>query len=133
MLLVDTNIFLELMLNQERADDCERFLAMISRGEMEGVVTKFSVHAIEAIVNDSRILRTFLRNLMNSIGLLVYETSLEDEIAASLLMDRLGLDFDDSLQYYVAEKLGVEAIVSFDRHFDGLGIPRKEPSDFLKR
>ena len=131
MLLIDTNIFLELMLGQERAEECERFLNRVSRGELEGIVTKFSVHAVEALVKDSRVIRAFLRNLMNSIGILVYETSLEDEIAASLLMDRLNLDFDDSLQYYVAEKVGVEAIVSFDRHFDGLDIPRREPSDFL--
>jgi len=37
-------------------------------------------------------------------------------------------DFDDALQYYVAKKLGAEMMVNFGRHFDGLDIPRIEPS-----
>jgi len=41
------------------------------------------------------------------------------------------LDFDDSLQYYVAKKLGVKAIVSYNKHFGKTDIQRKEPSDFI--
>ena len=52
-------------------------------------------------------------------------------MAASMLMESIGLDFDDSLHYYVAKKLGVEAIISFDKHFDRVDLVRKEPSDFL--
>lgn len=131
MLLIDTNIFLELLLGQERADECEKFLERISEGELEAVATKFSVHAIEAILNDSKLILAFLRNLRNSIGLDIYETSMDDEIAASMLMKELKLDFDGSLQYYVAKKLGVKAIISYDKHFDKTDIQRKEPSDFI--
>jgi len=95
------------------------------------VVTKFSIHAIEAILNDSKLILIFLRNLRNSIGIDVYETSMEDEIAASMLMKKIKLDFDDSLQYYVAKKLGVKAVVSYDKHFDETDLLRKEPSDFI--
>jgi predicted nucleic acid-binding protein len=35
------------------------------------------------------------------------------------------------MQYYLAKKLGVEAIVSYDKHFDVVDIRRKEPSGFL--
>jgi predicted nucleic acid-binding protein len=48
----------------------------------------------------------------------VYETSLDDEIAISMIMDKMKLDFDNALQYCVAKKLGVEAIVSYDEYFD---------------
>ncbi len=129
--LIDTNIFLELFLDQERADECEKFLMKVSSGEIEGIVTQFSVHAIEAILNDSEAIQGFLRNLMGSMGLEVYSITIEDEMAASMLMKLVGLDFDDSLQYYVARKLGVKAIVSFDKHFDRVDIARKEPFDFL--
>lgn len=129
MFLIDTNIFLELFLGQEKADECEKLLEEVSEGELEAVVTKFSIHAIEAILNDSDLILLFLRNLQNSIGISIYETSIEDEIAASMLMKKNGLDFDDSLQYYIAKKLGVEFIVSYDRHFDKTDLPRKEPSD----
>ena len=42
-------------------------------------------------------------------------------------------DFDDALQYYVAKTLGAEAIVSYDRHFDKLDVPRIEPSELIKK
>ena len=128
---LDTNIYLELFLGRERADDCEKLLDKISTGESEAVTTKFSIHAAEALLNESKLILTFLRNMENSIGLGVYETSLDDEIAVSMAMNKLALDFDDALQYYVARKLGVEAIISYDKHFDRLDIPRKEPSDII--
>ena len=131
MLLIDTNIFIELMLGQEKADECEKFLNKVSKGELEGVITKFTVHAVEALLNHPDLILAFLRNVQNSLGLIVYETSLEDEMAVSMLMDKVKLDFDDALQYYVAKKLGVDAIVSYDKHFDVTDIPRKEPSAFI--
>lgn len=131
MLLVDTNIFLELFLGQEKAEECEKFLQKISNGELEAVVSKFTVHAIEAILNDSALILTFLRNFQGSLGLNMYETSMEDEMAASMLMDKIKLDFDNAIQYYLAKKLGVEAIVSYDKHFDKVDVKRREPSEFL--
>jgi len=131
MLLIDTNVFLELILGQERADECERFLNKVSKGELEAVISKFTVHAIEALLNDPNLILIFLRNIQNSLGLNVYETSLEDEIATSMFMDKIKLDFDDALQYYIAKKLGAEAIVSYDKHFDRVDICRREPSAFL--
>lgn len=131
MLLIDTNIFLELLLGQKKADDCEKFLEKLSEGELGAIVTKFTIHAIEAILNDPDLILLFLRNLQNSIGIDIYDTTIEDEMAASMLMKKIGLSFDDSLQYYTAKKLGVEAIVSYDKHFDKTDLQRKEPSDFI--
>ncbi|HID16774.1 TPA: PIN domain-containing protein, partial [Candidatus Bathyarchaeota archaeon] len=89
-------------------------------------------HAAEAVLNDPALILAFVRNLQNSLGLTVYESSLEDEMASSMLMDKVKLDFDDALQYYVAKKLGAEAIISYDKHFDKLDVARKEPADLLK-
>ena len=132
MLLIDANVFLELFLGQEKADECERFLHKVSVGGLEAVISKFTIHAIEALLNNSTLILAFLRNVEGSLGLNVYETSIEEEIAASMLMDKVKLDFNDAIQYYLAKKkLGVEAIVSYDKHFDTLDIKRKEPSEFL--
>lgn len=43
------------------------------------------------------------------------------------------MDFDDALQYYAAKRLGVEAIVSYDKHFDKLDVPRTEPFHILRK
>ena len=131
MILVDTNIFLEVLLGRTRADECANLLNGMSSGETQGVVTRFSVHAIEAILSDKgeEELTAFLRGLDQTHGLTVHDTSTTDEVAVSLLKGKIGKDFDDSLQYYVAKKLGVQSIVSFDKDFDGLDIPRREPKD----
>lgn len=131
LILIDTNIFLELLLGREKCEDCEKFLDTVSEGGIEAIVTRFSVHAVEVVLNDPNLILQFIRNIQNSLGLDIYDTSLEDEVAISMLMDKVKLDFDDALQYYVAKKFGVKAIVSYDKHFDNLDIIRKEPSDFI--
>ncbi|MGA3298346.1 MAG: type II toxin-antitoxin system VapC family toxin [Candidatus Bathyarchaeia archaeon] len=131
MILLDTNIFLELLLDQKRAAECESLLDLISKGRMEATVTHFAVHAVEAALGNRDDLIAFLRNLEHSVGLSVYNTSLSDEMAIALIAQKIGLDFDDALQYYVAKELGVDAIVSFDEHFDRLDIRRLEPRNLL--
>ncbi len=133
MILVDTNIFLEVLLGRTRADECAVLLNDMSSGDVQGVVTRFSVHAIEAMLGDKseEKLTTFLRGLNQTYGLTVHDTSTADEVAVSLLKGKIGRDFDDSLQYFVAKRLGVQSIVSFDRDFDGLDIPRREPKDLV--
>ncbi len=133
MILIDTNVFLELFLDQRAADDCETLLGKVAEGEQDAVVTKFTLHSVEAILNNSQLILAFLRNIVNSTGLQVYDTSLDDEMAVAMLLSQMRLDFDDAIQYYAAKKLGADAIVSFDRHFDGLDLPRKEPKEVLGR
>ena len=54
-------------------------------------------------------------------------------MAAALISQKIKRDFDDTLQYYVAEKLGADAIVSYDEHFDDLDIRRMEPQELLQK
>jgi predicted nucleic acid-binding protein len=101
---------------------------MLSRGEAEGVVTRFAIHSIEAASKPDA-LRQFLSNIDRSLGLSVYDTDTAEEREVASLVQRSALGFDDAMQYYVAKKLGAEAIVSFDKHFDKLDVPRVEPAD----
>ena len=135
MILVDTNVFLEVLFGRSKSGECTALLDRMSDGLAEGVVTRFSVHAIEAILRRQAggKLTSFLRSIDQTQGLTVYDTATTDEVAASMLMEKIGRDFDDSLQYYVAKKLGAESIVSFDRHFDGLDVPRREPKEIKAR
>ncbi|EQD56804.1 PilT domain-containing protein [mine drainage metagenome] len=131
MMVVDTNIFLETMLNQNRADECETLLKKIAIGELSVVVSRFSIHAIEAIIGKGELIGTFLRDVNSSIGLRLYDTNTQDEIAVTLFQEASKLDFDDALQYFVAKKLGAESIISFDRDFDNLDIKRLEPNQVI--
>jgi predicted nucleic acid-binding protein len=77
-------------------------------------------------------LTAFLRNLEQSVRLSIYDTNLTDEMAAALISEKIGLDFDDTLQYYVAKKLGVDAVVGFDEHFDKLDLLGVERRDLIR-
>jgi len=79
---------------------------------VEAVVKRFTLRSMEAILNEPELVLNFLRSIMNSIGLQVYDASLDDEVVAAMLMADTKLDFDDAIQYYVAKKVGVGAIVS---------------------
>lgn len=130
MILVDTNIFLEFLLGQEHSDECEKLLARLSQGEAEGVVTRFSLHSIEAVYR-SDLLPVFLGNVDHSLGLTVYDTDTVEEVQVADVAKKTGLDFDDAMQYYVARKLRAECIVTFDKHFSGLDVRSAEPNDLL--
>ncbi|MDA4129128.1 MAG: PIN domain-containing protein [Thaumarchaeota archaeon] len=131
MILVDTNVFLEFLLGRRHAEDCGRLLSKLSRGEMEGVVTRFSLHSIEAVYK-SDLLAGFLSNVDRSVGLYVRDTTTAEEAEVAAVAKSTGRDYDDAIQYFVAKRMGAEAIVSFDRHFDGLDISRVEPGKLLQ-
>ena len=133
MYLIDTNIFLELLLDRKNAKQCEKFLEKVSKGEIKAVVSSFTLHAIEALLGKKhRITQLFVRNILNSKGLKVYSTTLEEELEASILAEKVGLDFDDGLQYFIAKKLQAKAIVSFDRHFDKTDLKRVTPKEVIE-
>lgn len=57
----------------------------------------------------------------------MYDTDTSDEIAIALIMKEIKLNFDDTLHFYVAKKIGTEGIVSFDSDFDKVDIDRLVP------
>ena len=134
MHLIDTNIFLEILLGRRRKEECKRLLKRIQMGKETGVVTDFSIHSIIVIMDSFkkfRELKTFLTSLTAYKGLHIYTTSLSDEIKAVELALKQKLDMDDAIQYAAALSLNAESIISFDKHFDGLKIPRKEPVELI--
>jgi predicted nucleic acid-binding protein len=72
-------------------------------------------------------LKVFLSSLTGYKGLRIYSTDLSNEIRATKLPAENELDMDDAIQHSIALATNIEAIVSFDRHFNKLKIPRKEP------
>ena len=133
MYLIDTNIFLELLLNGKNAKECEKFLEKVSKGEIKAIVSSFTLHAVEAFLGKNhKAIQLFVRNILNSEGLKVYSTTLEEELEASVIAEKIGLDFDDGLQYFIAKKLQVKAIVSFDRHFDKTDLKKVTPKQVIE-
>jgi predicted nucleic acid-binding protein len=71
--------------------------------------------------------KTFLSSLSAYKGLSIYAAMLSGKVKAVDISLKNNLDIDDSIQYSAALTLDVQGIVSFDRHFDGLEIPRIDP------
>lgn len=130
--LVDTNIFLEWLLDQQRADECRILLEKVQNGEMEALVTDFALHSIAIIIERSG-KKADLPDLFTALasfeGLSVLHATLEEHVEVARLAQATGLDFDDAYQAYFARRMNVP-VVSYDRHFDRVG-QRREPVDFL--
>jgi predicted nucleic acid-binding protein len=128
--LIDSNIFLEILLQQEKSEQCKKLLAKIAKGELKTAVSKFTVHGIEGLLTeDPDSLDKFMRNIASLINLKIIDTTFEEEKQFLELSKSNNLDFDDALQYSVAKRENVEAIISFDTDFDSTDLKRVEPED----
>ena len=131
VLLLDTNIFVEALLQQERAQECVQLLQ--NRDDDYSIaLTEFSLYSVGIILEKNggqAIWKRFLRDCQAASFILVSSSyELEEEILE--IAERYELDIDDAHQYEATRRLGAE-LVSFDRDFDRTDLTRKEPKDFL--
>jgi predicted nucleic acid-binding protein len=132
MPLIDANIFLEVLLKQQRSKACKAYLRRVKDGEISAMTTSFIVDTVSILMDhaecEPRQIRKFLLALLKYKGLMIYELSLGDRVTATVLMDELRLDFDDATVCAAMRAANSKEIVSFDKHFDGVaGIRRIEP------
>jgi predicted nucleic acid-binding protein len=131
-LLLDTNIFIEILLGQAKADEAKALLSQVDTHDF--FITDFALHSIGLLLlrqGKSEIFRQFLADVINAGITLVMLTAAEmDKVidAAS----KFNLDFDDAYQYTVAEKLDL-SIVSFDGDFDRTTRGRTQPTAVMVR
>lgn len=127
MFLLDTNIFLEWMLNRERADDVQAMLDRIDPSEL--AISDFSLFSIGIIYSRHGRLSDYLTFLNRDIlekGIRVMPLPLENHGIMVDAAEKYGLDFDDAYQYALASLYGYR-LVSFDHHFDRTDKGRLEP------
>lgn len=131
--LLDANIFLEVLLDQQRAEECLLLLRQLTNSECTIAITGFSLHSI-GLKLESRAMkegfRRFLTDCMDSHYFLVH-TSFDDESDILFMSDTRQLDIDDAHQYWAAKKLNAR-LVSFDKDFDKTDLRRFEPEEILK-
>ncbi|MDP2721133.1 MAG: hypothetical protein Q8O72_00125, partial [Bacteroidales bacterium] len=87
-----------------------------------GWVTHFSIHAIAAILSHrgkKKQVIDFLEFCQTHPYLTIYSTILEEEKKISLLSHQGSMDFDDTLQYYVAKK-NEFTLITLDSDFSSL-------------
>jgi hypothetical protein len=131
MYLVDTNVWSELLLEQEKAERVCRFLAA-TEGRLLWI-TEFSLYSIGIILTrlkKDNLFEDFLSDALEDSG--VVKVRLETPELKQLLAIRrkFHLDFDDAYQYAIAEKYAL-TVVSFDADFDRTRRGRKTPVELL--
>ena len=131
-LLLDTNIFLEVILDQERAKEARALLSEVE--EHEFFISDYSLHSIGLLLfrrGQHEVFRQFLKDMILGVGVAVIALSAQEMESLIEAAQRFGLDFDDAYQYAVAERYGL-TIVSFDSDFDRTERGRKTPEDLLE-
>lgn len=133
MYLIDTNIFLEFLLAQERTNETIRLFQKIISGDLETSVSRFSLYSIEVILSKNKkaeALGKFLDIIKYSRGIKIISTDVGDDRKIIELMKIFNLDFDDALHYYICKNMNLK-IISFDKHFDKTDVKRLEPKEIL--
>ena len=130
--LIDTNIFLEILLNQEKADECEKLLNNIKKSRHSFYISSFTSHSIEVIMTRNKqenALRDFLL-FINKSKIIRIDSIVQDELDALKNMGEFNLDFDDSIQLTLCMKYNL-SIISYDKHFDKTLVKRIEPHNMF--
>ena len=131
MYLVDSNIWLELLLEQERAEEVAQFLQIVGTDELW--ITEFTIYSIGIILTRLKkddIFEDFLSDVLEDSGIKRVCLSVSDLKQVIRVGRKFHLDFDDAYQYVAAEKNDL-CLVSFDADFDRSEIRRKTPSEIL--
>ena len=117
MYLADANIFLEILLNQDKAAEARSFLQSIDLGTI--FMTDFSLHSIGIALFRRRKFALFISFLEDTVvdGVGVLSLDPEDHKTLNQISQKFNLDFDDAYQYAVAEKHNLQ-LISFDTDFD---------------
>lgn len=129
--LVDANVWLERLLDQQRAAEADVFLNGILPAQL--ALTEFALYSIGIIcLRQARAsgYAALIRQIDDQ-GVRVIRLS-PDELAENVLrfVDRYNLDFDDAYQYTAAKKHGL-TLVSFDKDFDRTDRGRKAPGEIM--
>jgi len=131
MYLVDTNVWIERLLDQERAEEVKRFLDSVSSDQLS--ITDFSFHSIGVILsrlNRHEGLLRFAQDILIDGAVRLIRLSPVDTQRQVNVIEQLRLDFDDAYQYVVAEQYNL-TLASFDSDFDHTPRGRKTPAEIL--
>jgi len=129
--LLDTNIFLELLLDQSESGSVRALLSSQTPDELG--ISDLAFHSIGIILyqkNAAHLFSDFVRDLFGEGGIAIISLGSEDMERLEQVATTFSLDFDDAYQYVVAEKFGL-TLVSFDTDFDRTDLKRIIPAGIL--
>ncbi len=131
MYLLDTNIWLERLLQQERSEEVGRLLSVLPSDQI--IMTDITLHSIGVILGrlgSAHVLAPFVEDIFvrGEVRLASVPPVLMNRVVSA--MEEYRVDFDDAYQYSVAELEGAE-IVSYDKDLDRTDRKRMTPAEIL--
>ena len=114
-LLIDTNVYLEHILEREKCEVARTFFKTALSRKNQLVITSMSFRDIEYVYHKKSHDRELTRRMLSSICSTVYKIipTTADAAIASIYNDVK--DFEDSLQIVAAEEAMCDAIVTFNK------------------
>jgi len=127
MFLVDTNVWLELLLDQEKAEQVRTFFERTETSLL--AISEFSLYSIGIIMirlNKGQLFLDFLNDTIEEAGVKIIRSGLGDLKDAVTATIKFKLDFDDAYQYTAGSNYD-HILVSFDADFDDTDRGRRTP------
>jgi len=112
--LTDTNIYLEILLGQDKKEPCKNFIKNNS-GKL--YLSDFSLHSIGVILfrnQKENVFQQFVSDILPEVGIITLPKNKYTDI--STLSKKYQLDFDDAYQASVAIEFDLE-VVTMDKDF----------------
>jgi hypothetical protein len=131
MFPVDTNVWLERLLDRERSVEVGDFLDRLPSERF--FITDFASHSIGLVLSRLNRLETLMQFVNDTFvhgAVILIHLHPEDTSRVIHAMEQFGLDFDDAYQYVAAEKHWL-TLVGFDGDFDRTEGGRKTPAAIL--
>lgn len=132
MYLLDTNIWLERLLNQENSAVVGELLTTLSPTEI--CMTDFTLHSIGVIcdrLKQIEIFQQFVQDVVIDGNVQIVGVPLDTLGDVVKAIDQFNVDFDDAYQLVAARNIPA-SIVSFDRDFDKTDLGRLTPAQILE-
>src|SRR3989344_4839636 len=122
MIAIDANIFLEVILKQDKFEECKEFLKLVNEGKLKAIVSAFTVDAILLAMERKKMsqddMKNFVLSLMKYKELYNYPNQNPEKMWAVEFMKKYNLDFEDALTLECALQSECKEIVSLDKHFN---------------
>lgn len=130
--LLDTNVFLEVLLARENAESAKTLLRHAAQHEF--FITDYSLHSIGLLLfraKQREMFGAFIEDVLVNGGIRLLTLRPDEMGQSAAFAQKFGLDFDDAYQYTAAERYEL-TLVSFDSDFKRTQKGCKSPAEVLQ-
>jgi uncharacterized protein len=124
--LVDTNIWLERLLDQDRSEEVGDFLQRVSNDRLFSPTSRCTPSGHSAELGEAQTFSRFVQDLLIDGAVRLVGLQPDDMTSIVDTAGKYQLDFDDAYQYAASGKFNFQ-IVSFDSDFDRTDRGRRLP------